>query len=125
MVKVAIIGYTVLHGFFFACQSCMLDQSYWMPYWVADEIFGGGIILWLIAFRYSKKYHIAAFVTLLFSIFREVWNIICYIKGINTSDTNLTSILFLGLLPVIYYTLFVPNGRLTTFLDKQLKRISL
>lgn len=125
MIKVAILGYTILHGFFFACQHCLSDPSYWMPYWITDEFFGGGVMLWLFAFKKSEKYKVAAFFTFLFSVLREVWDILLRIKEVNTSDTEWTSILFLGLLPIIYYTLFVPNGRLTTFIDKHLKRIKI
>lgn len=118
MIKAVIIGYTVLHLFFYACQTCMQDSRYWMPYYIWDEMFGGGVILWLVAFRYSKKYSVPCFLVFCFSLVRFVWNIWCYVFGVNASDTRWTFILFLCLLPVIYYTLFNNQSRLVKFLNQ-------
>jgi len=125
MLRVAIIGYTLLHGFFYACDSCMADSRYWTPYYIMDEIVGGGVILWWFAYMKSVKYRIPAFALFVFSWIRVLWNISCYIFGVNRSDTNWTMILFFFLLPVVYYTVFLPGGKFTKFLDKHLKRIGL
>lgn len=121
MVKVAIIGYTVLHLFFYSCSYCMSDSRFWMPYYIIDEMFGGGALLWFIAFRYSKKYSVPCFLVFVFSLARFFWNVWCYVFTVNASDTKWTFILFLCLLPGIYYTLFCPGSRTVNFLSKALR----
>ncbi len=125
MIKAAIIGYTLLHGFFYSCSDCMADSRYWMPYYIVDEIVGGGIILWWFVYSYSKKFRIPAFALFIFSVIRCMWNIACWIVGTDASNTKWTMILFFCLLPVIYWTMFAPDGFLTVFLDRQLKRLRL
>lgn len=123
MIRVAIIGYTLLQGFFYSCSSCMQDNRYWMPYYIIDEIIGGGFILWYFVYKNSKDFKIPAFALFVFSVIRCLWNIWCYIMGINASNTKWTAILFFCLLPVVYWTLFAPDGLVTAFIEKQLKRL--
>lgn len=125
MLRVAIIGYTLLHGFFYTCEYCMANSAYWTPYYIIDEIVGGGVILWWHAYTHSAKYRIPAFTLFIFSCIRVLWNISCYVVGVNRSDTRWTMILFFFLLPVVYWTLFAPDGMLTQFLDRNLKRFKL
>ncbi len=125
MIKVAVIGYTVLHLFFYSCSYCMSDSRYWMPYYIIDEIVGGGIILWWFVFQNTKDFKVPAFSLFVFSVIRCIWNVACYITGVNASNTKWTAILFIFLLPVIYWTLFFPGSKITTFLNKHLKRIGL
>lgn len=125
MIKVIIIGYTLLHLFFYACQSCMQNERYWMPYYIWDEMFGGGVLLWYMAYRKSIKYKVATFFTFIFSCVRCAWNIALYIFGINQLTSRLDFILCVCLLPVIYFTMFSPESRTTKFLDEHLKMIGI
>lgn len=125
MIRAAIIGYTVLHGFFYSCNTCMTDSRYWMPYYIADEIVGGGVILWWVAYKYSKDFKVPCFALFVFSIIRCLWNLSCWIWSINASNTEWTTILFFCLLPVVYYILFFPNSKISSFLDTHLKRLKL
>jgi len=120
MIKVAIIGYTVMLVFAYSCDSCMMNPKWWQPYYIWDQAFGGGFILWHHAFKKSVKYKMPLFCLFVFSVIRCLWNISCLIMKVNPADTNWTIVLFFCLLPVIYFTLFTPNGRVTNFLNKYL-----
>ena len=123
MIRAAIIGYTLLHGFFYSCSYCMSDSRYWMPYYIIDEIFGGGIILWLWVFRTTKDFKVPAFALFVFSVIRCLWNLSCYIIGLDTSNTKWTMILFFCLMPVVYWTMFAPDGILNVLIEKQLSKL--
>lgn len=123
MIRAAIIGYTLLHGFFYSCSDCMIDPRYWMPYYIIDEIVGGGIILWYFVFRNCKDFKVPAFCLFVFSVIRCAWNIACWIVGLNASNTKWTIILFFFLMPVVYWTMFAPDGILNIFIEKQLKKL--
>jgi len=106
-----------------------VDSHYWTPYYLVDGLAGGGVFLWILAYQYCRlkksKYKVSAFATMTFAVFMLVWNIIIPALGFNRSDTKWSFLLTLWLIPVIYYTLFIPDGWLTKFIDNHLKRIGL
>ena len=127
LILITILGYTVLHGFFSVCDSCLMDKRFWTPYYIVDGTIGGGCILWIFVYRYcsitGSKYKIAALATEVYSVVMLLWNVIIPALGFNRSDTKWSFLLTIWLIPVIYYTLFAPDGVLTIFLEKQLKRL--
>lgn len=123
MVKIAIIGYVGMLGFFYSCDilgGCLSNPAFWPYYYIWDHLFGGGVALWFIAYLYSNKYRVPAFFVFIFSFIRFFWQTTCYITGVNPSDTYWTLILFFCLLPVIFITVFTPKGRLTGMLNRTL-----
>lgn len=120
MIKIAIILYTFMLGYYYLMPEGFLNEKMWPVYHVWDHLAGGGSLLWAFAFMKSVKYKVACFFTFLFSLFRLGWLLYCYQVGVPTGNTVLVMWLFMALIPVIYYTVFVPNGRLTNFLDKYL-----
>lgn len=120
MIKVVIILYTVMLGYYFILPDGLQSPKMWPVYHVWDHIAGGGCLLWFFAWKHSVKYKSACFYTLIFSVFRLAWLIYCYLIGIPPDNTIWVMWLFMGLIPVIYITLFIPNGRLTKFIDNHL-----
>lgn len=129
IIKLNILLYTLLHGFFTVCDHCLMDSKFWTPYYIIDGTVGGGVVLWYISYLYCKAtrsiYKVAAFMTMLYALYMLLWNIVIPAFGYNRSDTRFSFLLTLGQIVVIYYTVFVPNGRLTNFIDEHLKRIKL
>lgn len=94
-----------------------------MPYYIIDEIVGGGVILWWYVFRTVKDFKVPAFALFVFSVIRCAWNLACYIVGLDASNTKWTMILFFCLLPVVYWTMFAPDGLLNVLIEKQLAKL--
>lgn len=121
VVKTALIGYCAMLGFFYACDigaGCLTNPKFWPWYYSLDHWVKGGVFCWLYMWLTNEKYRVSCFLVLLFSLVRAVWLPVCYLTGINPSNTYWTVILFFCLLPVIFFTVFTPEGRLTKFLDK-------
>lgn len=119
MIKIVILGYWVMLMVSYG-TTWTSKEWFWPYFWCWDQMFGGGVLLWLIAFRYSKKYSIPAFLTFLFSSIRFSWNVYCYTHNINPADTWTTVWLAILLVPIIYHTIFVYGGRTPKFLNKYL-----
>lgn len=122
MTKIIMIGYWSMLMFSYGCE-CTMNPKLWPFFWCWDQTFGGGLLLWFIAFKYSRKYRFPAFLTFCFACVRMLWNVYCYSNKIDPANTWWTVWLAILLVPVIYHTLFVPKGVTVFFLNKHLKRI--